>query len=203
MSDLTNYQIKYIEEDLIRDKLNPALSRTLANRPGVLIKFGNIALVDAYNDGSTQSLSNTVVVSGVNLEEEKAFKNQPRATVQVDNNGVPDSRRIQPSIYFNLYLLFSANFNTYSDGLKAILAIADFFRTQHVFILLHSGQEFKLIFDLCTLGLQDLNNLWSFLGGKSMPCLLYKVRLVEVPQTIEPGGGLIEAVRRDENNMNG
>jgi hypothetical protein len=202
MSILTNRQINFLEE-LINKRLNPILSETLDGRSGVLIKLGNIALVDAYNDSSIHSLSNTVVVSAVNFEEEKTFKNLPRTVVRTGPTGVPVALEVKPPIFFNLYLLFSANLSSYRDSLKAVLAITDFFRNENVFNFTHEdGQEIRLIFDLYAMGLQDLNNLWGFLGGKSMPSILYKVRLVEIPQTVEFGGNLVEAIRNDISTTN-
>lgn len=191
-------QINFLENDLVKGTLKAALQKAFEGREGELIKFGNIALVDAYNDGSSQSLENVVVVSVVNFEEEKTFKNQPRRAVHPGNNGEPISLGIVTPLFFNLYVLFSANFKSYSDSIKSILVIADFFRNHPV----QNNSHFRLIFDLHPLGFEALNHLWGFLGGKSLPAIMYKVRLVELPQVAEPGGELIHAIRNDQQYLN-
>ena len=40
------------------------------------------------------------------------------------------------------------------------------------------GRIEKLILDIENLSIQDLSNLWGSLGGKYLPSILYKVRMV-------------------------
>ena len=49
-------KINFLENDLVKGTLKAALQKAFEGREGELLKFGYIALVDAYNDGSSHSL---------------------------------------------------------------------------------------------------------------------------------------------------
>jgi hypothetical protein len=52
----------------------------------------------------------------------------------------------------------------------------------------------KLIVDLCTLNFEQINHLWSTLGGKYLPSVLYKVRQLTIDEdsTVSESGFIKE-----------
>jgi len=95
-------------------------------------------------------------------------------------------RNIVPAkpIFLNLHIVLAANFkaNHYEESLKYLSKAIGFFQDHSVFDRtsspdLANGLE-KLIVDIENLGLQELSNLWSFLGCKYVPSVMYKVRTV-------------------------
>lgn len=101
--------------------------------------------------------------------------------------------RIQP-IYLNLHVLLAANFGpgSYAEALKFLSSAMAFFQRIPAFDHstspdLPAGIE-KLVLDIENMRLQELSNLWSMLGAKHVPSVLYKVRMVAAG-----GGELVEA----------
>lgn len=126
-------------------------------------------------------------VSLVNAEEERVLRTQLPEPTFVDGRQV----LLEPEIKLNLDVLFAANFKLYPQSLKALSRVITFFQCHPRF----SSDEYpdldpaitRLIPELRSLGFEQLNQLWAFLGGKQLPSVVYRVRLV-VLQDIEPRG---------------
>jgi hypothetical protein len=123
-----------------------------------------------------------VYISLVNLEEEGTMKNT-RHYIKQDN----EVRYRQPSVFLNLYLLFTFYHTDYEKNLLQLSRTVEFFQSRPTFPNQHlvPGNAFpesveKLVFDLYNLNLEQLNHLWGVLGSTYLPSVLYKVRLVEV-----------------------
>jgi hypothetical protein len=63
-----------------------------------------------------------------------------------------------------------------------------FFQFQHVFTpITHPSLDpriQKVIVDLCTLNFEQINHLWSTLGGKYIPSVFYKVRQLTIDEDL-------------------
>ncbi len=77
-----------------------------------------------------------------------------------------------------------ANFtgNSYPEAFKFLSRTIGFFQKNHV-IDHQSAPEMdvrieKLILDIENLSIQDPSNLWGALGGKYLPSILYRIRMV-------------------------
>ncbi len=163
---------------LIVNQLNAHLKGGSSEEAAVL---GNIAqLAD-----ETKAEAQKVVVTLVNLEEEAALKNGPHHRIK-DGKVVYENRPVQ--VY--LYLLFSANLADYSDSLKRLGSIIEFFQGRNVFTARNSPHVdrltltpeelsgFRVTLELFSLTFEQINHLWGSLGGKQVPFVLYRVRLV-------------------------
>lgn len=147
------------------------------------VVLGNIAKVqdaDPGNNGS--SLQGKGILTLVNIEEDRISK--PPGNVARVNNRIEYRN---PKIYLNLYCLFAVAHNSYETALQYLSLIIQFF--QHKNFIDHrnspSSAEARLdarieqlIFDMVTLSFEQVNHLWGTLGGKYLPSVLYKVRLV-------------------------
>jgi hypothetical protein len=95
--------------------------------------------------------------------------------------------KARPDLHLNLQVLFSAFYSSqnYAEALKFITAIIEFFHTKNVFdsqntpALSDAGIE-KLTFEIFHMDSNVKNNLWSTLGGKYMPSIVYKVRMLTI-----------------------
>ena len=175
------------------------------------VVMGNIAFIESDSNAASAPLENRVVVTLVNLEEESAFKNISSTTRSV-NGGV---QYTNPPVYLNLYLLFTANFPAnYDLAVQSISDVIKFFQQKRVFRLKNSPSieipdtpdpEFsaiELYLNLYTMTFEQINHLWGALGGKQMPFVMYKARLVELEDRILiDSGHLIEEVNRNENAL--
>ncbi len=146
-------------------------------------QLGNVASIDSGSTG--QNLSDSLVISLVNLEEERTLKNV-RSYSKSPITG--NLELYNPPINLNLYILFSANFESnYEQSLMMLGLVIRFFQGKPVLTLSNSSgnaigtedENLRIIFNLYTLTFEQLNHLWGSLGGKQLPSVLYRVWLVE------------------------
>ena len=151
---------------------------------GVVVDLGNIALFEPEGDKIGEGL----IISLVNLEEESTLKNK-RNYHRTMNNGI-QSR--QNPVFLNLYLLFSSNFDNYKTALQRLSLIIQFFQVRKKFnvnnaiapsnqdLFSDSELDFNLTFELYTLTFEQINHMWGSLGGRQLPSIMYKARLIRI-----------------------
>ena len=193
---------------LIRDELGAYLE-AVDGIPENEVVLGNIANLD---EASAQ-LEEKIVVTNVIIEEESSLKNE-RHYQTSPASGI---EYIEPPVYLNLYLLFSVTFKKESaDGYEAALhklsLIIQFFQSKKKFTVVNSPfssisiaggvsdtikSELKLSMELYTVTFEQSNHLWSSLGGKQSPFVMYKVRLVKIQERITQEAPLIEEIQEN------
>ena len=120
---------------------------------------------------------NKVIVTLINLEKEPAGKTHAGSGARTfSNTATPLS--------INIFVLFSAYFSStnYPESLRFLSFVIAFLQEKSVFSQsntprLDESIE-KLTFEIESLGAEKLNNIWSTLGAKYMPSVLYKVRML-------------------------
>lgn len=136
------------------------------------------SLVD--QDGSVpQKNRNKIVLTLINLEHE---------TTKQFYGGVSSSQsrssQFQPSVHFNLDLLISANFDSYDEALKFLTAIITFLQASNAFTRQNMPDLPEKIsalkFEIENSPYTTTHNLWSALGAKYQPSIIYKIRHVTV-----------------------
>lgn len=140
------------------------------------------------NDGaSTEEATNKLVLSLINVEKDSLV--QPFSTSSYNTSG-QTSVSASP-IYMNLHVILAANYKgkNYAEALRVLSRGMSFFQDYSVFDHqsnpdMPSGLE-KLIVDVENVKIHDMNNLWSSIGTKYVPSVLYKVR------TVGLGGGFV------------
>jgi hypothetical protein len=169
-----------------------------------LFNISNLADNSAGNDANT---TDKLLISLVNIEEESAFKNQTHATKL--SNGLV--RYANPPVYLNLYVLFACNFDQqYENALRYLSHCIRFFQGKRVFNLANSPGfappaeaypdvlDLQLVLDLYTMTFEQINHLWGSLGGRQLPFVMYKVRLVQITDRRTAGlGPVIEEIGVD------
>ena len=175
---------------LIRDELFNYMDPL---KKGDELVLGNIAYLDATSNGSAVggvNLQENIVLSLVRIEEEKLLKNVPHYK-KINQKIVYKN----PPVSLNLYLLFTAG--TKQTGqyfmkttLEYLSSIIKFFQGKSVFtnadtpttILDEEGEleRFELIMDLYSPSFEEANYMWSTLGGRQMPHVCYKMRLIQL-----------------------
>lgn len=160
---------------LLATQLNQYLRRTYNLGEDVVV-VSNLLEIDGT---VAVNVNNKLVVFLVNIEKDSV----PFRQISAHEAG---ERGVQSSVplYFNLHLMMAANFtgNNYPEALKFLSSTIIFFQKNHV-INHQTAPEMddrieKLILDIENLSIQDLSNLWGSLGGKYLPSILYKVRMV-------------------------
>ncbi|MDQ2088750.1 DUF4255 domain-containing protein [Marimonas arenosa] len=173
------------------------LNQYLHAREGNVVGSADIAVPGspAQIDGGngTSGLDNKILLTLLNVEEEGALKNGP--TAFVESGGVVVRNR---PVHLNLFLVFSANFSNYGTALTRIGQVAAFFQSQRRFDpglypgalpALAPGTELKVTLELVTVSLEETSFIWGALGGKGLPFLAYRARLVGLSEDRPARGG--------------
>jgi len=176
---------------IIGEQLNLYLSSKGLNN---LIALENIALLETSAENSDR-VANKVVLTLINLDEEKTLKNLPN--YKVINKQTTEYKN--PPISLNLYLLISANCNTYVNSLRSISKTIEFFQGKSIFTSENTTYTikddfdvlgtFKLIVNLYTPSFEELNHIWGTLGGRQLPSVIYQIQLIEIDRKDLPVTG--------------
>ena len=149
------------------------------------IILDNIALWESGNS-EAEKLTDKVVLTLLNLEEEATLKNSPYYKL----NSLKTEYK-NPPVHLNLFLLISANFQAYDRSLRSISRVIEFFQSKKVFSSTNTAynrnnvsmdvlDHFKFNVDIYTPTFEELNNIWGTLGGRQMPSVIYKVQLIQI-----------------------
>lgn len=128
-------------------------------------------------------IENKLILSLVNIERESAAS--VSAMQLRPQNG--DYVRVNPPLNLNLYMLVSAYFgNNYSEALKFLSSAMGFFQGRPVYGS-EVAPEFppgleKLSLEMVNLSFQDMHNLWGNLGGKYLPSVVFKARMLTIQE---------------------
>jgi hypothetical protein len=129
----------------------------------------------------------TIAASIINIEEDRIFKAQTPEHVYSNGQQVV----LEPEIKLNLHVIFAANFglDNYGEALKYISYILTYFQSHPFFTSVAypalDPQIAKLTTELQSLSYEQLNQIWAFIGGKQLPSVIYKIRMVSM-QSIAP-----------------
>ena len=159
----------------LKDELNTYL---LTQTGSDSIKVEMSKLVDEA--GKYAFELDTIAVSIINIEEERIFKSQLPERIYTNGQHVV----LEPELKLNLHVLFAANFKVYDQALKYISYVLTYFQSHPSFTsveypALDPSIE-KLTTELQSLSYEQLNQVWAFIGGKQLPSVIYKVRMVSL-----------------------
>jgi len=170
------------------DELNQYFSIKLGATTEKRVVLGNIARAYDNDSGGNSGIAGTLVVSLVNVEEDRVSKLQENYIKT--NQGVIYKN---PPVPLNLYVLFSANRTDYNDCLKWLSLVIQFFQHQSVFTpQIYPAMDVriqKLIADIYSLSFEQINHLWGTLGGKYMPSVLFRIKQVNIDEELVSGEG--------------
>ncbi len=183
-------------------EINKFLNQKLGSTTDPRLVLGNIAKTADGGDSASNPLNNKLILSLINIEEDKVSK--------VRENYVKTSSSIiykNPPVLINMYVLIAANFATYSDNLKMIAYIMQFFQAGNYFTpISHPALDARieqLNADLFALNFEQINHIWSTLGGKYLPSAMYKIRQVslEDENAVQTEGKWIEEIITQSNGI--
>ena len=157
--------------------------------PSVNVTVDNVSLLETPGG---DSLTNNVIITLVNIEEESTLKNQPALKRPFTNAAF----YMNPPVCLNLYLLFTCNYSgrDYLLALNRLALLIRFMQSKNSFSTISSasgsgfdlGNEdvlsLKFTLELYTLTFEQINHLWGSLGGRQIPFAMYKLRLVAITE---------------------
>ena len=136
------------------------------------------------------SLSDSIVITLVNIEEESSLRNQPALRRPFASAAIYRN----PPVYLNLYVLFTCNYSgdNYRLALRRLSYIIRFLQSKTSFSVSStiaqpplddndpSLSDIKFTLELYTLTFEQINHLWGSLGGRQIPFAMYKLRLIAI-----------------------
>ncbi|MFN1217489.1 Pvc16 family protein [Chryseobacterium kwangjuense] len=186
-----------------------------------MISITNIATL---NDGDDfLELKSSITLSVVNIQEDKTLKNQSVYQKNTISNTI--DKYAHPPKYLIVSILFvsyNKDQSQYLVGLEKLQSIIDFFQQNNSFyyhlstnevITFHTydgkneteKEEYsKITFLSVSLSMDQLNQMWSYLGSKYMPSVLYEMRVLPVQKNTIANKKAIEEIEISlwENNKN-
>lgn len=172
------------------------------------VQSGNLAegLAGSGNNGGVAR--DKLIFSVVNVKEEKALKNLPNF---VRNDTTLRATYENPPIFLNFLILATATHSNYNNALLVLSRALRFFQSKNVFTqddvapssitgnappnALDRLETFKIIFDLYSPTLEEVNHLWGTLGGKQYPFVMYTMRMLDLKfRAVYNESGLITEV---------
>jgi len=170
---------------LLRDELINYLS----SKDTATVIIDNVGL---FETSAGVGLSDNIIITLVNVEEESTLKNQPALKRPFLSNATYQN----PPVYLNLYVLFACNYTGthYNLALKRLSYIIRFLQSKNSFSVSSSVSggtinlddtdliDLKFTMELYTLSFEQINHLWGSLGGRQMPFVMYKLRLVAITE---------------------
>jgi hypothetical protein len=171
---------------LLRDELQSYINFRDAS---VNVVIDNVGL---FETSKGDTLTNNIIITLVNIEEESTLKNQPALKRPFAGSAIYQN----PPVFLNLYVLFSCNYtgNDYPLALRRLSFIIQFLQSKTSFSasssvtggaidLTEAGvTDLKFTLELYTLTFEQINHLWGSLGGRQMPFAMYKLRLVAITE---------------------
>jgi hypothetical protein len=178
--------------NFLKEQLNPFLVANYTAGNNQRVAISNIVPQESGEPSATLSQTdlpdNKVLITLINVEEETAYKDQRRYAKQP--NG--DIRFREPELALNLYVLFAAHFDNYDTSLKHLSGTIRFFQAFNVFeptVYPTMGTTNpplkKIIMDLYSMPIDQQSNFWQSLGGKFLPSVMYKLRMMVYQENIE------------------
>lgn len=131
-------------------------------------------------DGTTIEISDQLLVSLVNIEEESnsGLHNPYRNT----NSG--SLEYVNAPVNLNFYLLFAALFSEHSEALKYVSKVISYFQQKPFMNAQNSpGLDVnieQMAFKIKNTSIHELSNLWGAIGTKCIPSVLYKVNMLSI-----------------------
>ena|SRR5688572_6933235 len=172
--------------NVIIDLLNEYIAPASTDDPLI---FTNIS---KYNDGDefSSSLNDKLILSIVNIEEDRLAKS-PENYIR-ENSLI---RYKNPAVPINLTVLFAATHTNYGQAIMLVEKVIRFFQIKNVFTpdntpeILEANEISdltieKILFEWVNLNLEQVNQLWTALGGHYMPSVIYKVRMFMIDENV-------------------
>lgn len=170
-----------------------------------MVELGNIAEGFKTNAGGTGVSREVINISVVNAKEEKSLKNVPHV-----RKDIPSEKAFfeNPPVFLNFQVLVVATHASYTGALLMLSRAIRFFQLTQNFTPtsvapaslttnapvnpLDRLSDFRIIFDLYSPSMEEVNHMWGTLGGKQYPFVLYTMRMLDLKfQGIPAEGKLI------------
>lgn len=198
------YQMIKEALEYLAKEFNRELNNNANDSMFVLDNVARLDLADAVTSGN----EGKVLLTLVNIEEEKTLKNDPFYIRRNDPQNGEQIEKRNPTLHVNLYVLISCA-DTYPNALSWIDKVIEYLQGKYVFTAdtanpldAYPPKVEKIIMDLFSLNFEQINHLWGILGGKYVPSVLYKMRLLPIQYNRTQPVGRVEEINAASNVSN-
>lgn len=165
--------------EVIRAEVNDFIGRKLEDTT-IPDRVVLTSFVD--DNGRVAIPTDAIGLSLLNIEEERTFK---EAAMIRTAKAESSSSFVTPPISLNLQIMFTAYFKNYVESLKQLSFILGCLQTKPVFDrnntpALVGLDTAKLIFELNILPLEQQHYIWSMIGLRYLPSVIYRVRMLTI-----------------------
>ena len=160
--------------EYLQTRLDAFLTRTFKPSEGGMVVLSNIC---GLNGEAAAETNNKIVMQLIRIEKDTLPYSR--------QSGFDSSERrvvVNSPVYLNLSLLIAANFapKHYPQALRYLSAVVGYFQGNSFFDQ-HNAPDMpsrieKLCLDIENVGPHDLSSIWSMIGAKYLPSVIYKVR---------------------------
>lgn len=161
------------------------------------VTVGNVALLG--DEEFRAANFSKIFITVLKIDEERLANNTNVYFIRDINDDY--SKRSNPLKYFSINLLFAAcsNNERYSEAIQRLERVLECFQEQHIYEIPISGrpENLRIVLEIQNKDLNQQNQLWSILGGKYFPSVIYKVKMIPIQSIAEDGYGVVERVRID------
>lgn len=180
--------------------------------------FLNVVNIATLSDGDEFiEQKSSITLSIVNIQEDKTLKNQSIYQKRAEDNTV--DKYAHPAKYLIFSMLF-ASYNIdqskYLDGLEKLQTVIDFFQQNNSFFYKTTGANInevitfpdyaqkndtekedysKITIMSVSLSIDQTNQMWSYLGSRYMPSVLYEMRILPLQKNDVENKKGIEAIK--------
>lgn len=188
---------------IITEEVNNFFNIEIEEKP---VSLDNIAFIESETNDNANT-SNNVILSLLHTEEEATLKN-------IRNHQIEGTKVVYKNnkVYLNLYIMFSINRSDYTESLKSISKIIEFFQSKRIFTQSNTSfdreldgmdkvKDFRFTVELFSPSFEEMNFIWGTLGGKQYPSVIYKVNVLEIERDItQSEGSLITEINGSLNH---
>lgn len=160
---------------------------------GLSVELGNIGELIS-NSSANHNVTSDIVISLINIEEVRMTRD-PLNYIKKDNGILFKN----PAVHLYLTLLFTSVKDAgYGLSLQNLQKVIEFFQKKYVFdhsntANLNDNIE-RLVLDMVSLNIEQLHQLWSMLGGKYHPSVVYRMNMVTIDSVTNNAGSLIKEI---------
>ncbi|WP_108802505.1 DUF4255 domain-containing protein [Aquimarina sp. Aq107] len=188
---------------IITEEVNNFFNIEIEEKP---VSLDNIAFIESETNDN-QNTSNNVVLSLLHTEEEATLKN-------ILNHQIEGTKVVYKNnkVHLNLYIMFSTNRSDYTESLKSLSKIIEFFQSKRIFTQsntifdrevdgMDKIKDFRFTVELFSPSFEEMNFIWGTLGGKQYPSVIYKVSVLEIERDVtQSEGSLITEINGSLNH---
>jgi hypothetical protein len=168
--------------DAVLTFLANEVNRNLARGPTSVDGIGMLPGPVADELGRWALPADSLGLTLFQIDEERTMRNQPPERVVLGGREIS----LPPELKLNATLLVSARYTQYSNALAQLSRVLNFFHTRPLFTPAESsglpeGVD-RLAMDLLSYGPEQTHQLWTCLGARHLPSLVYRMRLIVLPE---------------------